>query len=154
VKTLAINNGAQVIFNVWKAIIEKRLQAIMADEEIIPAPIEGAACKYRIPGYPNCGCAIGVNIPDDIYDLNMEGKGIYSLLRHPDSRYENEKYLFITTSTRDVENILTQLQGLHDLWATAISEREWRRNSFFKYLRKISNEYNVEIPSQYKEVQP
>jgi len=61
-------------------------------------------CAYR--GYKNTKCAIGALIPDDIYDPDMEGNDIISLL----NKYPSIKNLFEGVD----KTFLDKLQQCHD----------------------------------------
>lgn len=43
----------------------------------------GTDCKYRMTDLQGCAkCAIGVLIPDALYDTGMEGRGVQAILRY------------------------------------------------------------------------
>ena len=65
---------------------------------------QGASCLYRGPD--GTKCAIGFHIPDELYESEMEGKGVGNLLVH----YPELKPLFEGVS----DGLMIELQGLHD----------------------------------------
>ena len=64
----------------------------------------GASCLYRGP--EGTRCAIGFHIPDDMYNLRMEGAGVSNLLQN----YPELRHLFKGVS----DELMIELQGLHD----------------------------------------
>ena len=66
----------------------------------------GASCLYRGP--EGTRCAIGFHIPDDMYNLRMEGAGVSNLLQN----YPELKSLFESVTP----GLLSEMQTLHDVW--------------------------------------
>ena len=93
----------QIFNNVWRTfIIEKAPQAI-----------DGIVCKYRLAGTK--GCAIGCQIPDELYDPNMEGCGIHQVF----SRFPKAKEYF----GGDNFDFMLALQDAHDCHFSHLKER-------------------------------
>lgn len=67
------------------------------------------ACRYR--GYNNTRCAIGVLLPDDMYDSSWEGYGVQEILGH-NEHSPLAKALGIEDGA-DIE-FLCNLQSAHD----------------------------------------
>jgi len=93
---------------------------------------EGSYCKYR-DGAGN-KCAVGVLIPDNLYDKNLEGKGYAVLI----SEHESMKVFF-----KDINiQLLLDLQCTHDdagYWDKGILDKE--------RLIEIAEEYELKIPT-------
>lgn len=66
----------------------------------------GASCLYRGP--EGTRCAIGFHIPDDMYNLRMEGVGVSNLLQN----YPELRSLFESVTP----GLLSEMQTLHDVW--------------------------------------
>lgn len=71
------------------------------------------ACMYR--GEHNRRCAVGAIMPDELYDINMEGEAVDDLLSHLDNvhspLYDSEGIHFL--AALDV-TFLAELQIAHD----------------------------------------
>ena len=66
----------------------------------------GTSCLYRGP--EGTRCAIGFHIPDDMYNLRMEGAGVSNLLQ----KYPELRSLFESVTP----GLLSDMQTLHDTW--------------------------------------
>jgi hypothetical protein len=86
-----------------------------------PDKEEYQTCQYRSPD--GLKCAVGCLIPDEYYDVGMEGNGVYSIL----SRYPLLKKLLDVKNVMDDDNqsddsLLSKLQNTHDnkeYWETS-----------------------------------
>ena len=74
---------------------------------------EGGRCKYRtiIGGF---SCFVGCLIPDDVYNAEMEGGSISTLLRE----YTGFKELFGPSLDYGLKELLLSLQSIHDTTPT------------------------------------
>jgi len=77
---------------------------------------ESFACRYRGPG--GTACAVGVLIPDAVYDPEMEGAGVMLLI---DNFGPN-----LPPWMRDNFELLDRLQMVHDQEAHWISDERMR----------------------------
>jgi len=148
-KTLRITNMQGFLQNIWEAITEQKLQAVMLDEGIITASNRRyATCSYRIPDHPGCGCAIGVNIPDDIYNERMEGRTVFSLTNNTLVRSLNLP-VYISIHDAEMAQDIDSIQRLHDTW---VYGKKGAKENFIGHLRTLSLKYGgIEIPSEYRE---
>lgn len=85
---------------------------------------EGSECAYR--GDNGLMCAIGVLIPDDVYDPDMEDTSITSL-------FEEFPYFSDNWSLVRVD-LLQRLQQIHD---------NWEENQWLEQLQRTSSKYNL-----------
>ena len=67
---------------------------------------QGARCLYRGPD--GTKCAIGFHIPDELYESEMEGKGVGYLITH----FPEVQPLFNGVN----RYLLSEMQTLHDTW--------------------------------------
>lgn len=104
--------------------------------------VNGAqSCAYR--GRAGAKCAIGCMIPDDVYEPQMEGRNIASLLGKiggPDRPIEALVVLFEGINVQ----FILDLQVLHD------TDQNWDENGFrrkspevIEHLRWIAMQYGV-----------
>lgn len=104
----------QKVYNIIKA------HAIKQNERAI----DGVTCQYRSPD--GLKCFIGAIIPDELYNPDMEGSNIESvLLYYPDFK----EFLGVPDLT-----FLIQLQNIHD-WSPV---EDW-----IQELKLIANEYHL-----------
>ncbi|MGO4302227.1 hypothetical protein [Cupriavidus sp. RAF12] len=96
----------------------------------------GSVCMYRAPG--GCKCAVGVLVPDDIYDDRMEGKGIPRLISELDSWDLNEPLgMFIKDVLEPHYALLHALQNVHD----QCDVTSWRYE-----LSVVASRFNLNLP--------
>lgn len=96
----------------------------------------GAVCQYRAPS--GCKCAIGVLIPDELYDERMEGKGIPRLISELDSLDVNEGLAkFIKEVLEPHFGLLHALQNVHD----QCDVTDWKSE-----LRFVVDRFNLNLP--------
>lgn len=95
-------------------------------------PVSGF-CKYRSGDPDSPCCAVGVLIPDDLYETNMENKGVRFLMG-----IDAVKSLF---SGVDLQ-LLRDMQIAHDGHS-----RQWRK-SFEEALRYIATQWKLTIPGE------
>lgn len=86
-------------------------------------------CQYRSPVGP---CAIGLFIPDELYDPKMDEENWQT-------RFAVKLAPNLLVSEFKGPSFLEDLQDAHDLGATP-EEME-------TYFRKVASEYNLEIPA-------
>ena len=87
--------------------------------------VGGARCLYRGPD--GTKCAIGFHIPDELYESEMEGKGVGNLIVH----YPELKPLFKGVS----EGLMIEFHGLHD--------SDLGTSYFEGMVEKIANKYKL-----------
>lgn len=92
-----------------------------------------ARCLYRHPdGIKRC--AVGVLIPDELYQDDMECQSVYDLVTNGDLPF---------LSDLDI-NLLTNLQDAHD--RNHETTEEWRLHMESEY-KIIAHRYNLTIPT-------
>jgi len=92
-----------------------------------PATAEDGTCAYR--GKDGKKCAVGVIIPDDVYDVEMEGKPVYDLLEKGVDWDWLPKRDGVTVSPKD----LHWVQAAHDEQVNG----EWSHEKFETDLKKV-----------------
>lgn len=123
--------------NIRKAIAEHRLQAVILDDMIASGDISWqerslAKCRYRIGRYITaaktgpCGCAIGVNIPDEDYLSDFENVCVNAIIVGVNKPTLADNYwepwrdqIEFTMADDHGRGLLGLLQVRHDLWANA-----------------------------------
>ena len=119
-------NKQEVFNNAWNWFSQP--DAKLAKNEAAP---EGLNCFYRYPEDQSRRCAIGCQIPDEIYKPEMEGIGIVGLF----TKFEavSEHFGFTSYSenperSNDEEQFLIDLQRCHDhAYTTADALEAFRR---------------------------
>jgi hypothetical protein len=112
----------QEIFNkVWNHfIVEKH-----------PRATSGGGCFYRtVDGRK---CALGIFIPDEYYEFNLEGNGANSHRMEP---------VLIKLGLHEHRDLLGILQNVHD------SSTSSDFDLFKKDLQIVASQYNLTIPSE------
>jgi len=141
-KIIQLPEMKQILTNIWTAMKENRLQAQLLDDGRIK-PTKGSrtanSCFYRVPEHPGCGCAIGVNIPDEDYMDEMEGKGIGHLFHGGFVGGDYFPFRFVTT-TENSRGELSELQFRHDDWVADKNAKSY----FMTYLRQLSEKYGLD----------
>ena len=85
-------------------------------------------CHYR--GAGGTACAVGVLIPDEVYDPMMEGRTVIGLLSHPG--FKLPRWLW------NNETLLIELQDVHDV------EHNWEGSATMKAaLSKVAKESSL-----------
>jgi len=127
-----------VLANVRKAIAEKRLQAIMVRDGII----DSGGCMYRVSGHPGCGCAIGVNIPDDAYTDIIENVAIPALTKGLNLQDQPIAFKIEVLDSQAFD--INRLQILHDYWATTTSNQQGAEEDFMNFLAELEQKYSID----------
>jgi hypothetical protein len=91
-------------------------------------------CQYRSP----CGnrCAIGLLIPDEHYNPDIETLGINIFQKTDDLLFEVCKQSGIDLNSKTVFSLATDLQEMHDLFPVNREEKE----DFVDYVKRKSLE--------------
>jgi hypothetical protein len=85
-------------------------------------------CVYR--GANGTKCAVGVLIPDEVYDPMMEGRTVVGLLSHPE--FKIPRWMW------NNETLLIELQNVHDV------EHNWKGSAIMKgALSKVAKESSL-----------
>lgn len=85
-------------------------------------------CHYR--GAGGTKCAVGVLIPDEVYDPMMEGRTVVGLLSHPE--FKIPRWMW------NNEQLLIELQNVHDV------EHNWKGSATMKAaLSKVAKESSL-----------
>lgn len=85
-------------------------------------------CHYR--GANGTACAVGVLIPDEVYDPMMEGRTVVGLLSHPE--FKIPRWMW------NNEQLLIELQNVHDV------EHNWKGSAIMKgALSKVAKESSL-----------
>ena len=95
-----------------------------------PAYDQKEGCLYRAPNGDKC--AVGVLIPDQVYDPGMEGKSV-----------DNQNFSFSKVLPKYIHqniDLLLALQGVHDEWD------DWKFSDIQPQLETIADEYNLTFP--------
>lgn len=90
----------------------------------ICAMTDGVAMQCRYRGPNNTKCAVGALIPDDDYDIGMEGKNLSALLA---SYQYGDALRRILPEAEEYYEMLANLQGIHDSSMPTLNE-ELNRN--------------------------
>lgn len=94
----AYSNNQEVFDKVARHLLTQKIQAKVNGQ-----------CLYRGPN--NTMCGIGCLIPDDLYDLDIEGAAVMDLL---DSKQEKYREGIVELFTNCNPTFLSDLQLLHD----------------------------------------
>jgi hypothetical protein len=108
----------------------------------IPSYIEGKGCRYRSNGER---CILGWFIPDDVYDSDMEGKGVEALLR--------EFGEVVPAWFHDRVDLLTQMQSAHDGDSSLVKQgkdglAKWT-DTFRASIHFIASDLSLDDPSSW-----
>lgn len=105
---------------------------------------DGWSCVYRLNNNPNAKtrCAMGVLIPNKLYDPEMEGTAASGILD-----YEGIRELFDRGMR---EGFLDELQSCHDREAANLDIRtaETLRLRILENLRRLATRHCLEVPSE------
>ena len=92
----------------------------------------GTDCRYR--GSDGSKCAVGVLIPDEVYNDVMEGDSVGGLI-------ENFPRECLITGIKKHKDILNGLQNMHDSIST------WQNQDIFSHgAQRIADFYNLTVP--------
>ena len=92
----------------------------------------GESCAYR--GDNGAKCAVGVLIPDEVYNDVMEGDSVDGLI-------ENFPRECMITGIKKHKDILNSLQNMHDSFSA------WQnQDSFSRKAQHIADLYNLTVP--------
>lgn len=119
---------AQTLFDtVAKHLLDQGRRAMAAN---------ASNCAYR--SEDGCKCAVGVLIPDDVYDKSMEGMGIARLVDILDELEMPQALAqFIKTELEPHLPLLMSLQSVHDGFAP----EKWAER-----LRYVAAQFNLNLP--------
>lgn len=98
-------------------IIDRVIAGFTAQGKFSTRDMDQTVCLYRGPN--GCKCAIGMLIPDELYDKNMEGRSLYAFW-HRDNEFIGFASVFQKAGLpAEPENcwFYTHLQQIHDLQA-------------------------------------
>jgi hypothetical protein len=96
-------------------------------------------CRYR--AHDGTKCAIGVLIPDDLYHPNLEGRGVWRLLKDASEGLP----LSPLFGPEVCHGLLMSLQDIHD----CVTVCEWPR-----MLRALAKELSLQLPPCLAETAP
>jgi hypothetical protein len=97
-------------------------------------------CSYRGDG--NTCCAVGMLIPDALYDPRFESTSVSSLLR---DRYDFRCAIGLTDEmleSGDIESLLSGMQAAHD---RALRGERWVEE-FTTRMREIAGDFGLTVP--------
>lgn len=123
----------QLFNNAWNGLKSQGWQKSIAIKPYSSAIIEGA-CRYRGP--ENRRCAIGWSIPDDKYELGMEGST-------PSSRYI-QKAANIPVKLADWAVVLQRVHDSIDM----NQQPETIAALMEKGMRKFAKDFDLTIPEE------
>lgn len=104
----------------------------------------GIGCAYR--ALDGSKCAVGLLMPDDVYDPSIEGAGVYGLyngnvgVRRVNISQEMRRWL-----SRHDKELLAAMQSAHDS-AADLQYGGFRRRLELR-LRSIATEFDLTIPA-------
>ena len=96
-------------------------------------------CAYR--GEGDTCCAVGMLIPDALYDPRTESTTVSTLLRHDSFRHAiglTEEML----KSGEIESFLSCMQAAHD----RVPRGEWWVDEFAKRMRGIAKDFELIVP--------
>ncbi len=96
-------------------------------DQDVRSATSGGACRYRLH---NLKCAVGCHIPDEIYSINMENRGVNSLI----AEFNTPAFFY-----NHVE-LLRALQRTHD------NRGNWHSTGYMQYsLETIAGEFGLNM---------
>jgi len=114
---------SEILENAREAYKERRLQFQLMQDGKIPSTNH---CEYKIPEYPDCGCAVGVSLMDETVEeidtklkANGLGTGIYKAYDKGIVQIDDEDYVKIVN-----------IQRLHDQVCSSLWLESSNRKSF------------------------
>ena|SRR5579872_749343 len=98
---------------------------------------DGFSCAYR--GNDDTKCAVGCLIPDELYNKEMEGSTVWTLVHHG-LHYEGAAPIneWIKANLADHQELLSELQAIHD----GYEPEEWK-----ELLQKLAKFAKVTPPA-------
>ncbi|MEN7527880.1 hypothetical protein [Cupriavidus sp. DL-D2] len=119
---------AQVLFNTVAKHLMVQGRRAMANQ--------GQTCAYR--SADGCKCAVGVLIPDELYDVHMEGLSIARMLDQLDElELPAPLAQFIKNDLEPHLHLLMALQAAHD----GLTPEDWAGE-----LRRIARKFKLNLP--------
>lgn len=135
--------------NVWQHfVVERNSPSIGTVDGIVNL----GNCRYRMDDGTN-GCAIGCQLPDELYHPSLEGKSVAALYADFLLDYPNEvSPQRLSTYFSNVELYLLEcLQGAHDNWARrskyAMYDRDNELQELEIELRQLARQFKLEVPN-------
>lgn len=102
-----------------------------------PAKAE-AGCLYRGPN--GTMCAVGVLIPDDMYDPMLDDTKGFDSTTIVDIIHDEKRSIFVPEYMKDNEYLLSGLQSVHD------SDESWESTENMQSaLKRVANRYRLDM---------
>ncbi len=131
----------QEIFNeVWGRFILDRAPASFTPNPDLNSD-STALCAYRGPG--GARCAVGLFIPDEIYDPRLENVNPAGLLFHLDSYTQSDPFLVMLL---EHHHFLEELQVCHDDSCVASLQGDSFHVVIEQKLRELAWDEDLEVP--------
>lgn len=125
-------------------VFDRVWQAFVVDGAPPGVTSSGAGCRYRVfndDGSIKARCAVGLCIPDELYDGEMEAMDIMDLLKRPQIR---DLFDFDPRGDDHEESLLYDLQEVHDGAATSDGFQENVRQR----LPVVAKDHDLTIPGE------